>query len=325
MSLYCFHASHEQFAPSRLVNLAIQAEKAGFDAIHSSDHFHPWSRHQGQSGFAFSLLGAAMQATKLPFSVVCAPGQRYHPAIVAQAAATLAEMFPARFDIELGSGEAINEMITGEGWPDKATRNQRLLESADVIRRLLNGEEVTHKGEVVINKARLYVRPSIPPLLYCAAVSKETCEWAAGWADGLITTGGDEKSTAEKIEAFKRNGGNGKPFNIQVSFSYAETMEDALQGAYEQWRTNILPREKLADLSTVAEFDRLANNTSREDVAASIECFTTIPDLIRWTEPYRQMGAGKIILHNVHPNQEYFIEAFGQYKEAYVQTEQLSL
>src|SRR5690349_14422670 len=119
MAPICYHASHEQFAPSQLLRLAIAAEDAGFDGVHSSDHFHPWSVRQGQSGFSFSWIAAALQATTLPFSMVCAPGQRYHPAIVAQAISTLAELFPGRINFELGSGEAINEIITGEEWPSK--------------------------------------------------------------------------------------------------------------------------------------------------------------------------------------------------------------
>src|SRR5688572_6413203 len=120
-----YHASHEQFTPADLLRWAIMAEESGFVHLNSSDHFHPWSERQGQSGFAFAWLGAALQATKLPCGVVCAPGQRYHPAIVAQAAATLAQMFPHRFWMSLGSGEALNENITGEKWPVKEERNAR--------------------------------------------------------------------------------------------------------------------------------------------------------------------------------------------------------
>src|SRR3712207_2156707 len=107
MTTIAYHASHEQFSPSHLLKLVAAAEQAGFDAIHSSDHFHPWSTRQGHSGFSFAWMGAAMNAVDLPFSQVCAPGQRYHPAIVAQAIATLAEMFPGRLSVELGTGEAI--------------------------------------------------------------------------------------------------------------------------------------------------------------------------------------------------------------------------
>ena len=208
------------------------AENAGFQGIHSSDHFHPWSKRQGQSGFSFTWIGAAMQATKLPFSMVCAPGQRYHPAIVAQAIATIAEMFPRRINIELGSGEALNELITGDEWPDKSIRNQRLLESANIIRQLLHGEEVTFDGLVKVKKAKLYTIPENQPLLLCAALSEETSKWAGSWADGLLTTAGDLDDINKKISAFNENGGTGKPVYLQFAFSYARTKQKA---ASEAW------------------------------------------------------------------------------------------
>src|ERR687897_3769873 len=142
------HCSHEQIPPSRLLRFVQRAEEAGFDGGMSSDHFSPWSERHGESGFAWSFLGAAMATTRLPFGVVNAPGQRYHPAIVAQAAATLTEMFPGRLWVALGSGEASNEHITGDGWPNKATRNARLRECVDIIRALLAGEVVDHAGLV---------------------------------------------------------------------------------------------------------------------------------------------------------------------------------
>jgi G6PDH family F420-dependent oxidoreductase len=181
------HHSHEQIAPSELLKVAQTAEAAGFGAAMSSDHFSPWSARQGESGFAWSWLAAAMATTSLPFGVVNAPGQRYHPAIIAQAAATLCEMFPARLWIALGTGEASNEHITGDPWPDKPTRNARLRECADVMRALFAGEEVTHHGLVHVDRARLWTLPAEPPPLVGAAVSEPTARWLAGWADGLAT------------------------------------------------------------------------------------------------------------------------------------------
>ena len=172
MALIGYHASHEQFKPSELLTWAIQAAQAGFQAINCSDHFHPWSERQGQSGFSFAWLGAVMHATSVPCGVVCAPGQRYHPAIVAQAMATLAEMFPERFWISLGSGEALNERITGEKWPAKPERNARLVECVEIIRRLLQGETVTHHGLVVVEEAKLYTRPEKQPLIIGAVVTE---------------------------------------------------------------------------------------------------------------------------------------------------------
>src|SRR5688500_3625103 len=126
MTRISYHASHEQFSPGELLRLVQRAERAGFAGAMSSDHFLPWSAQQGHSGFAWSWLGAAMQATALPFGVGNAPGQRYHPAIIAQASATLAEMFPDRFWVALGTGQYVNEAITGERWPPKSERNARL-------------------------------------------------------------------------------------------------------------------------------------------------------------------------------------------------------
>src|SRR3954469_11784021 len=151
-----YHASHEQFRPSELLELVRQAEAAGFKCAMSSDHFKPWASAQGQSGFAWAWLGAAPEATSLPFGVISAPGYRYHPAILAQGAATLSEMYPGRFWLALGSGQRLNEDVAGLPWPDKAERNARLSECASIIRALLGGETVTHRGRVTVLDAKLY-------------------------------------------------------------------------------------------------------------------------------------------------------------------------
>src|SRR5919106_6602902 len=119
MTVYGLHASHEQIPPADLLDAVVRAEQAGFTAAMCSDHFSPWSERQGQSAFAWSWLGAALQATSLPFGVVNAPGQRYHPAIIAQATATLSVMFPGRFWLAIGSGQRLNEHVTGQPWPVK--------------------------------------------------------------------------------------------------------------------------------------------------------------------------------------------------------------
>src|SRR5215203_4173401 len=187
MPAFGFHASHEQVHPSELLAAVQRAEEAGFDAAMSSDHFSPWSERQGQAGFAWSWLGAALQASALPFGVVTAPGQRYHPAVVAQAIGTLGSMYPGRLWAALGTGEASNGHITGTGWPRKQVRNDRLRECVDIIRALLRGEEVSHDGLVKVDRATVYSRPAEPPPLFGAAVSEATAAWCAEWADGLIT------------------------------------------------------------------------------------------------------------------------------------------
>lgn len=310
MAVISYHASHEQFSPRHLLSLVCMAERAGFDAIHASDHFHPWSKRQGQSGFTLSWIGAAMQATLLPFSMVCTPGQRLHPAIVAQAVATLAEMFPGRFTLELGSGEALNESITGDPWPSKQHRNERLKESYHIIKQLLKGEEVTFRGHIHVDHAKLYTLPQLPPLLLCAAISEQTTAWVATFADGLLTTAGEVNDIRKKMQVFRNNGGEGKPVYIQFAFSYAGTEKEALEGAYDQWRSNLLSTDRLANLSRVEQFDNAAKSVTIEDVKNSIPVYTDMTALREQLHTYAQLGVDEIILHNVNRMQELFIEDY---------------
>ena len=307
-----YHASHEQFAPSELLRLASLAEKAGFSAINCSDHFHPWSERQGHSGFSFAWLGAAMASSKLPFGVVCAPGQRYHPAIVAQAGATLSEMFPGRFWMSLGSGEALNERITGEKWPDKPERNARLRECVDVMKRLFSGETVTHKGHIHVEQARLYSLPPEPPLLLGAAVTKETAEWMGTWADGLITVHHPFEQLKEIVDAFRANGGEGKPVYLKVQLSYAASDEEALKGAHDQWRTNVFSGSVLGDLWRVEQFDALGELVQPNQLHDMVRISSDLNKHIEWIKKDLELGFEKIILHNVNRQQERFINDFGE-------------
>jgi coenzyme F420-dependent glucose-6-phosphate dehydrogenase len=248
----------------------------------------------------------------LPFGVVCAPGQRYHPAIVAQAGATLSEMFPGRFWMSLGSGEALNEKITGEKWPEKPIRNQRLLECFNIMKRLFNGETVTHYGNVVVENAKLYTLPKEPPLLLGAAVTKETAAWMGSWADGLITVHQPHNQLKELIEGFRKNGGNKKPVYLKVQLSYDITEEKALMGAHEQWRTNIFSGTVLGDLWRVEQFDELGKMVQPEEMHKMVRISSDIKQHIDWIKQDMELGFEKIILHNVNRNQELFINDFGK-------------
>lgn len=182
-----YHASHEQFSPSDLLGYVKQAEQCGFRHVLSSDHFYPWSSEQGQSGFAWSWLGAALQATNATFGVVNAPGQRYHPAIIAQACATLGEMFPERFWVALESGQYLNEHITGEPWPEKVIRDKRLKESALTMFSMWQGKGVSEATTFKIENAKLYTRAEQRPKIIGAALSEAKAKFLAPWADGMIT------------------------------------------------------------------------------------------------------------------------------------------
>ncbi|MEZ2410694.1 TIGR03885 family FMN-dependent LLM class oxidoreductase [Bosea sp. RCC_152_1] len=312
MALIGFHASHEQFAPSHLLALAVEAEAAGFQALMSSDHFKPWAEAQGQSGFAWSWIGAAMARIALPCGLITAPGYRYHPAVVAQGAATLAEMFPDRFWLALGSGERINEDVTGLPWPEKAERNARLRECADIIRALLAGETVTHRGRVTAIDAKLYSLPPSAPLLFAAAVTEATAGLAGGWADGLLTVNSDLPQLRRVVEAFRRGGGEGKPIILQVGLNWDESEEAALSGAHEQWRYCLAGGEVSWDLRSPADFERIGRLVRPEDVAGDLLISADLGRHAAWLSDYIELGFSEIHLHQVGRNQEAFIEAFGR-------------
>ena len=307
-----YHASHEQFSPKHLLELVQKAEDAGFTAAMSSDHFHPWSAKQGQSGFAWSWLGAAMQATKLEFGVVNAPGQRYHPAIIAQAVATLDQMFPNRFWYAGGSGQALNENITGEKWPAKDVRNARLRESVEVMRDLWTQDYITNHGLIEVENAKLFTKPTQLPTVYGAALTEETAVWIAGWADGLITVSRPVEEMKKMIEAFKSGTNQKKPMVVKMQISYASSDEKALDGAWEQWKNNILPSKVTSDILTPEQFDIIGNKVRKEDMEKHVIIGSEPEVFINKINEFQNLGFEKIVVHNVNRDQENFLNFFKQ-------------
>jgi coenzyme F420-dependent glucose-6-phosphate dehydrogenase len=307
-----FHCSHEQHAPSALLQHARLAADAGFTAAMCSDHFHPWSERQGHAGFAWSWLGAALASSRLSYGTVCAPGQRYHPAVIAQAAATLAEMFPQRLWLALGSGEALNEAITGEPWPAKSVRHARVHESAAVMRALWAGDTVSVRGHTTTSSARLYSRPADPPALLGAALTAETARWVGSWADGLITVAGPRRNMRAIVDAFREGGGATKPIFLQVTVSFARTHDECVAAASEQWRQCALTSAQLADLATPAAFDHACADVTTEDVLSHVRASADIQRQVAWLGEDAALGVDRIYLHNVaRTHQERFIEACG--------------
>jgi probable non-F420 flavinoid oxidoreductase len=307
-----FHCSHEQHAPSALLRYAQLAAQAGFKHAMCSDHFAPWIRRQGHSGFTWSWLGAALQATPLTFGTVCAPGQRYHPAIIAQAAATLSEMYPERFWLTLGSGEALNEAITGSPWPAKDDRNARLLECADIMRALWAGETVTHRGHVVVENARLYDRPAKPPLLLGAAITAETARWVGTWADGLATVATSRDDMRDVVDAFRETGGS-KPIFLQVALSFAPTESEAQDAAVDQWRQVVVSGDELADLASPEEFERRSAHATPDTVSKGVRISADVNRHLAWLNDDAAMGYQRIYVHNVaRDHLERFIDVWAQ-------------
>ncbi|MFB7893903.1 TIGR03885 family FMN-dependent LLM class oxidoreductase [Microbacterium sp. NPDC056044] len=301
-----YHASHEQLPPSRLLAAVQEAERSGFDGAMCSDHFAPWGLAQGESGHAWSWLGAAMATTRFPMGVVSAPGQRYHPAISAQAMATLAEMFPSRFWCALGSGEALNEHVTGDTWPPKPRREERLSEVVDVIRRLHAGERVDHDGLVRVHDARLWSRPADPPRLRAAAASQPTAAAVAAWADGLITVGHDPDEIRAIIAAYRDAGGRG-PCAVQVHVSLADSDDEARRIAAEQWRQATAPEELMWDLMQPEDFDRLADPGDARALENGVLISSDEEEMAARLADLVPAGADELYLHGVGQNQDAFL------------------
>ena len=306
MDFIGYHASHEQIPPSTLLECVQKAEAAGFDGAMCSDHFAPWSVRQGESGFAWSWLGAALATTRFSLGVVNAPGQRYHPAIIAQAIGTLGEMFPGRFWAALGSGEAMNEHITGDPWPSKDERNARLAQSVDVMRRLLEGEEVTAEGLVTVHEARVWSRPEVPPPLFGAAVSAETAGWLAGWADGLATVAQDPDALRAVLGAYRDAGGRG-PAVLQVHVSWAHSDEEAMALVRDQWRNGLIGPPCAWDLERPDDFDRRTENPPDDELRKAVVVASDADDLVRRLAELAGIGFDRMYLHHVGKDQLTFL------------------
>lgn len=310
MTVYGFHASHEQISPRQLLADVRRAEQAGFRAAMCSDHLEPWSERQGHSGLAWPWLGAALATTDLTFGTVTAPGQRYHPVIVAQAIATLGQMFPGRFWTALGSGEYSNEHVTGEPWPDKATRQRRLEECVDVIGRLLDGETVTHAGLVTVHEARLWERPDPRPQLIAPAVSVDTAVRGAAWADGLATINAAPDTLRRMLDAWDDAGGADHKI-LQVHVSWAPTDEEALAIALDQWRSNVFAPPACWDL-TRASLDVVSREgVTPEQVHRSVLVSSDLGLLTQRIHDLASLGFGTVYLHHVGQDQGAFLDAFG--------------
>jgi probable non-F420 flavinoid oxidoreductase len=312
MAVIGFHAQHEQASPRELRDSAVKAEQAGFDAVMCSDHLAPWSRRQGHSGLTWAWLGAALQATeRVPMGCFHAPGQRYHPVISAQAFATLGVMFPGRFPwVAVGSGEALNEHVTGDPWPPKDVRMARLRECVDVMRALWRGEEVSHRGLVTVDRAQLWDLPEQPPKLVAGAMSVETAAWAAGWADGLVTTNAPVEKLESLTKAYRDAGGQGD-LHLQVHLSWARDEETALGTAVEMWRSNCLPTTLAWDLTTPEQFEAATAHVPPAEVARNVLVSADAGKLAARLAEYQELGFAELYLHPVGPDDE-FIDVFGE-------------
>lgn len=318
MGILGYAASMEQFSPRELLTLCQLAEEQGFTAVMASDHFNPWVPSQGQSGFVWSFMGALGATTKMRFGPgVTPPGYRYHPAVIAQAAATIEEMFPGRFYLGLGAGEALNEHIVAEYWPEAPVRLERLMESIEIISKLFTGKKIKHRGQhFTMEAAKLYTLPEAPPPIYVATSGPIMAYRTGKFTDGLITVGaGDEKlkMLIDRFETGAREAGKdpgSMPKILQIKVSYAPTVEAATEAAVRDWPNGGMAFPK-ADIRDPEDFEAMAKLVRPENFKNRVLISSEADVHIAYIQHFIDLGFGEIYVHNVGREQRDFIAFYG--------------
>jgi G6PDH family F420-dependent oxidoreductase len=308
MTRYGYFLASEEHGPKELVRQAQLAEDAGFVSLWISDHFHPWSSEQGQSPFVWSTIAAVSRVCALPITTaVTCPTVRIHPAIVAQAATTSAVLTDGRFTLGLGSGEALNEHITGEPWPPAPIRIAMLEEAIEVIRQLFTGELVNHRGRFYrVDNARLFTLPERAPEIYVSAFGPISAEVAGRVADGLITTSVDEKV----LDVFRRSGGSSKPVQVGFKVCYGPDADEALQLAHRLWAVEALPGELGQVLPTMAHFEQASSIVTPQMMADSLPHGPDPEPYIARFREFSEAGFEAVHVQQIGPDQEAFFSFF---------------
>ncbi len=314
-------AGAEQYPPQELLNYAAAADAAGFDCLDVSDHFQPWSE-EGQASFAWTWLGAAAAQTQrieLGTGLTC-PILRYHPAVVAQAAATLACLAPNRTYLAVGTGEALNEYAAIGFWPEYDERRERMMEAVELMRQLWRGGEVTFEGAYYeTQKARLYTLPPSPVPLYVSALVPESAAIAGAIGDGLITTGGHEpehyRELQRQFDTGAREAGNDPsqmPRMIELSVAYTEDEQGAIESFKRYWAGTMIPAlfseriytpKQSAENGTVVEADAIRKHACLSNRAE---------DHVAFAQQYIDLGFTTLIFHCPGPDQRRFIERYSR-------------
>jgi G6PDH family F420-dependent oxidoreductase len=304
-----YFLSCEEYTPAQLVAQARAAEAAGFEGLWISDHFHPWNDEQGQSPFVWSVIGAISQVCDLPVTTaVTCPTVRTHPAIVAQAAATSAQMLGGRFTLGLGSGEALNEHIFGDPWPSVDVRLEMLEEAVDLIRRLWEGEFVTTQGRHYrLDNARIYTLPDEPPPIFVSGFGPKATDLAARIGDGYISTTPDP----ELLERFRERSG-GKPAQAGCKVAYAATEDEGVGHAHRLWSNSGLPGELAQVLPSPRHFEQASTLVTEEATRSSIVAGPDPAAHLDQISSYDQAGYDELYVANMGPHFLEMIEFYGR-------------
>jgi G6PDH family F420-dependent oxidoreductase len=304
---YGLTLSSEEHPPWRLVEQAVAAEAAGFDFVSISDHFHPWLSTQGHSPFVWSVLGAIAARTQrieVGVGVTC-PTVRMHPAVVAHAVATTACLLDGRFTWGVGSGEALNEHITGERWPPAPIRIEMMVEAVDIVRQLLTGESVTHYGtHYTVEDARIFDVPGQVPPIIVSAFGPVAARTAADIGDGLWTTG-----TGDTVDAFRAAGGQG-PVWSQLTLSWDPDADTAIDRAWRQWANTAVPGQLSQDLRTVEHFEQAVEGVTREQIAEQVACGPDLDPVVESVRSAVDAGVDHVYFHQIGDPLDGFIDVW---------------
>jgi G6PDH family F420-dependent oxidoreductase len=308
MTRYGYFLSCEEYAPEDLIGQARLAEEAGFDALWISDHFHPWLDEQGESGFVWSLIGAISQVTSLPVTTaVTCPLIRQQPALVAQAAATSAILTRGKFTLGLGTGEALNEHILGGFWPGAEERLDMLEEAVEVIRDLLTGQLITHRGRhYTVETARLYSVPEVPPPVFLSGFGDKAIKLAARIADGYMCV----QPNADFVRLYRESGGGDRPVQGGLKVSWGPEEAQARKAMHRLWPTDVIPGESAQLLPMPRHFGQLAELVTEDMISAP--CGPDLDTHLNGVREYVEAGYDEVYIGQVGGNMEGFFEFYGQ-------------
>jgi coenzyme F420-dependent glucose-6-phosphate dehydrogenase len=298
--------SSEEHGPRDLVDSARAAEEAGFGFAVISDHFHPWNDKQGQSPFVWSVIGGIASATEritIGTGVTC-PLIRIHPAIIAQAAATSAAMLPGRFFLGVGTGENLNEHVTGAKWPAPDERLELLEEAVAAIRRLWEGGYQTHRGRhYTVERARLYTLPDEPPPIVVAAAQEKAAELAAKIGDGYMNTAPD----ADTLKTYEQAGGKGQKHG-KVTGCWGPDRDKALKQAHELWANTGLGGSLGQELALPSDFEAATETVRPEDLAASLALGDDPDAWLEQIAKFDKAGFTHVAVHHIGDDQAGFVQ-----------------
>jgi G6PDH family F420-dependent oxidoreductase len=302
-----YFLSCEEFGPRDLVEQAKRAEQAGFHALWISDHYHPWNDEQGHSPLVWSVIGALSEATGLPVTTgVTCPTVRIHPAIVAQAAATSAVMLEGRFNLGVGSGEALNEHILGDRWPEADVRLEMLEEAVEVMRTLWQGGQRSHHGRhYTVENARVYDLPERPPPVLVSGFGPKAVKLAAKIGDGFCTTAPDK----DAIGLYRSEGGRG-PVHAGTKVCFMDDEDEAMKTVLRLWPNEGLPGELAQVLPTPAHFEQACELVRPDHISSPVG-----PDLDRHAESlqqYADAGVDELFVQQIGPEQEAFFTTWAR-------------